>query len=108
MMYQVHKSSSHMVRWPGVPISFPNGPGEVESDYFFSPLPVTAQDNQHILLFADLFSRRAAMYVVIAAEIVALGVANILVNVPSVQILATNSYYAMDNGSIERVNHNIA
>lgn len=49
------------------------GFGEVVSVEFSGPLPATAQRNQHILLFTDCLSRRAAMHAMTTAEFTALG-----------------------------------
>ena len=47
---------------------------------YFGPLPVTPKGNSYILLFNDRFSRRADMHTVSAAEFMAEGTADILVN----------------------------
>ena len=138
MTCQARKTSRHTVRWPVIKMPLPNGPGEVVSVDFFGPLPITAQGNQHILLFTDRFSRRAVMHPTTAAEFTAAGVAHVLVDkyIPTwgcprkllsdngkqfcseltrevcrllgVKKLATSSFHAMCNGGTERVNHTLA
>ena len=64
--------SRRPVRWPLLARQ-----GEVVSVDFFGPLPTTERGHQHILLFTDRFSRRAAMFATTAAEFTAVGVARI-------------------------------
>ena len=116
----------------------PEGPGIAVSVDFFGPLPVTPRDNTHILLFTDLFSRRAEKFTVTAAEFTAEGTANVLINryillwgcprsilsdnglqfcsklshvvykFLGVRKIATSSYNPNGNGGAERVNHTMA
>lgn len=120
-------------------MTLPNGPRKVVSVDFFGQLPVTApQGNQHIILFTDRFSRRAAMHAVPVAELTAHGAATILFNhctplwdcpgnmfpdtgpnlwfelsrsvyrLICVQKVATSLYHTMGNGGTEHVNHTLA
>ena len=121
-----------------LPYSLPNTLGISVSVDYFEPLPTTARGNSFILLFTDRFSRRADMFAVTAAEFIAEGTANILVNCciplwgcPStllsdnglkffaqltsaayklfgIQKLTTIAYHPSGNGGVERVNHTMA
>ena len=94
--------------------------------------------NPYILIFTDRFRRRADMYAVTAAEFIAEGTANILINryislwgcprsilsdngpqlcsklahavynLLGVRKIATSSYHPNGNGWVERVNHTMA
>ena len=77
---QARKSSRQTARWPILSLPLPSGPGIAISVDYFGPLPVTSKGNCDILLFTDLFSPRADMYAVSAAEFTAEGTADVLVN----------------------------
>ena len=77
---QARKTPSLTVRWPIILMPLPGGPGVAVSVDCFGPLPVTPRGNTYILLFTDRFGRRADMFTVTAAEFIAEGTANILVN----------------------------
>ena len=77
---RARKKSRMTVRWPITSMPLPEGPGIAVGVHCFGPLPVTPRCNTYILLFTDRFSRRAHMLAVIAAELVAEGMANIVVN----------------------------
>ena len=77
---QARKTSSQTVRWPILPIPFPNSPGVAVSVDYFGPLPITVRGNSYILLFTDRFSRRADKFAVTTAKFTAEGTANILMN----------------------------
>ena len=118
--------------------ALPEGPGVVVSVDFFGPLPVTPRGNTYVMLITDRFSRRADMFPVTAAEFIAEGTANILVNkynsirrcprtilsenglyfcsklsqavyhLLGVCKLVTSSYHPYGNGGVERVHHTMA
>ena len=77
---QARKSSRQTVRWPILSLPLPSGPGVTVNVDYFGPVPVTPRGKSYILLFTDRFSRRANKHAVSAAEIMAEGTADILVN----------------------------
>ena len=79
-MRQARKTSRQTVRWPIITFILPEGPGIAVSIDNFGPLPVTPRGNTYILLFTYRFSRQADIYALTAAEFIAEGTANILIN----------------------------
>ena len=74
------ETSQLTFRWPIISMPLPEGPDIAVSVDNFGPLPVTPRGSTYILLFADRFGRRADIFAVIAAEFIAEGTANILIN----------------------------
>ena len=61
LKFQARKTSQLTVRWPAISTPLPEGPGIAAIVDYFGPLPVTPRGSTYILLFTDLFSRRADM-----------------------------------------------
>ena len=58
----------------------PNSSGITVSVDYFGPLPLTPRGNAYILLFTDRFRHRADMFAVPAAQFMATGTADILID----------------------------
>ena len=64
--HQARKKTRGTVRRPLVSLPFLSGPGQMVAFDLLGPLPRTNQRNEHVLLVADLFSRHAEGYALLA------------------------------------------
>ena len=135
---QARKTSRQTIRWSNLSLPLPDGPGVSVSVDYFVPLSLTPRGSSYILLFTDRFCCRAEMYAVAAAQFIAVGTADILIDkfIPlwgcpvtfisdnelhftsklsnaiyerlSINKINTSSYHPCINGGVERVNHTMA
>lgn len=97
LMCKAGKTFRQKLRWPVLSSPLPNRPCVSTGVDYFGPFLTKAGRNSHIILFKGRFSHHEDMYAVIAAEFLAEGTSDILVN-RFVLLWGFPSTFLSDNG----------